>query len=41
MATGSNDKMIKILAAPNIDELTDENMEDVWKDLREMDLVGH
>ena len=41
MATGSNDKMIKILVAPNFDEIDCDNVEEIQKEIREMELKGH
>ena len=40
MATGSNDKMIKILIAPNFENMQDDENEQP-KDVMELELVGH
>ena len=44
VATGSNDKMIKILIAPNFEDMENNNGENLIeqpKDVMELELVGH
>ena len=41
VATGSNDKLIKILQVPDFEHASIEDQEQIWKDVKELELVGH